>query len=78
MDVGCHGCTEGSSVLGWAWHERQARMSPAGRDASVAPAQMVARSFSMVTDRSWFFAGMTKEKLLPESIICSRQVAITD
>ena len=34
-------------------------MSPAGRDASVAPDSIAALSCSVVTDRSWMFAGTT-------------------
>ena len=34
-------------------------MNPAGRDASVAPDSIAALSCSVVTDRSWLFAGMT-------------------
>ena len=34
-------------------------MNPAGRDASVAPDSIAALSCSVVTDRSWWFAGMT-------------------
>jgi len=39
-------------------NNRQARMNPAGRDASVAPDSIPALSCSVVTDRSWGFAGM--------------------
>lgn len=34
-------------------------MNPAERDASVAPDSIAALSCSVVTDRSWLFAGMT-------------------
>ena len=44
-------------------NNRQARMNPAGRDASVAPDSIAALSCSVVTDGSWLFAGMTPSTL---------------
>ncbi len=41
-------------------NNRQARMNPAGRDASVAPDSIAALSCSVATGRSWLFAGMTE------------------
>jgi hypothetical protein len=80
LEIWCHGCAEGSSVLGrirrgvrgttfpcWrgirrpSRNNRQARMNPAGRDASVAPNTIAAFLCSVVTDRSRLFAGMTKK-----------------
>ena len=40
-------------------YKSHARMNPAGRDASVAPDFIAALSCFVVTDRSWWFAGMT-------------------
>ena len=40
-------------------NNRQARMNPTGRDASVEPDAIAALSCSVVTDRPWLFAGMT-------------------
>ena len=78
LEIWCHGCAEGSSVLGRVsrdvcgttfpcWRgirrpsssNREARMNPAGRDASVAPDPVAALSCSVVTDRPCLFAGMT-------------------
>jgi hypothetical protein len=41
-------------------YESQARMSPAGRNTSLAPDSVAALSCSVVTDRSWGFAGMAQ------------------
>ena len=51
METWCHGCAEGSSVLGHRAMTGKARMSPAGRNTSVAPDSVAALSCSVVTDR---------------------------
>jgi len=49
-------------------NDPQARMNPAGRDASVAPDFIAALSCSVVTDRSWLFAGMTEKTPVTASL----------
>jgi hypothetical protein len=46
-------------------NNRQARMNPAGRDASVAPDPIAALLYTVVTDGSWLFAAMTEKGRLP-------------
>ncbi len=46
-------------------------MNPAGRDASVAPESIAALSCSVVTDRSWWFAGMTEKTAVTAGLFSS-------
>jgi hypothetical protein len=43
-------------------NSRKARMNPAGRATSVAPDPVTELSCSVVTDRSWWFAGLPRRE----------------
>ena len=52
-------------------------MNPAGRDASVAPDSIAPFSCSVVTDRSWWFAGMTDKTAVYAGLFSSGGQTVT-
>jgi hypothetical protein len=57
--------TPPTGSIGQRRNHRQARMSPAGRTTSVAPDSVETLSSSVVTDKAWWFSGMTTITAIP-------------